>query len=312
MAGPSNAGKTLGALMIAKGLGGKVALIDTERGSASLYSESFDFDTLELNPPYSPERFIDAIHAAEQAGYDVIIIDSSTHEWDGTGGCLEINEALAQAKYRGNTWSAWSETTPRHRAFLDCILQSPAHVIVTMRSKTETVQGEDKKVRKVGMKVEQRAGFEYEVTLVFEMEHSTHFAVMTKGRLFDAPLEIRRHFENPHLLTERDGQMLLKWLDSGAVIAPTAEELAAKKRDELSVKFAKALHPTTEEGATEEAVQAAIAASVYAVHADICKLGEEEYRAIWNGIPSDSRKALKHYIDEAKAKPVVMANGRAA
>jgi len=106
LAGPSNAGKTLGALMIAKALGGSIALIDTERGSASLYSTSFEFDVLELNPPYSPERFIEAIHAAEAAGYANIVIDSLTHEWDGAGGCLEINEQIAQAKYRGNTWSA--------------------------------------------------------------------------------------------------------------------------------------------------------------------------------------------------------------
>ena len=109
--GPSGSGKTTAALRIAKGLGGRTALIDTERGSASLYSTDFDFDVLDLDPPYEPERFIEAIKSAEAAGYDNLIIDSGTHVWDGAGGLLEANEKLAVAKYKGNTWSAWSDTT---------------------------------------------------------------------------------------------------------------------------------------------------------------------------------------------------------
>lgn len=151
VAGPAGSGKTTAALEIATGLcpGGRIAVIDTERGSAALYSDRYRFDTLELGPPFSPERFIEAIHVAEKAGYDVLIIDSASHEWNGSGGCIDINDALAAARFKGNTWSAWSETTPRHRAFLDSMMQSPLHIIATMRSKTETVQGEDKRVRKM-------------------------------------------------------------------------------------------------------------------------------------------------------------------
>lgn len=214
VAGPSGSGKTTAALNIAKGLGGKIAVLDTERGSASLYSDQFEFDTLELNPPYAPERFIEAVHAAEKAGYDVLILDSITHEWNGSGGCCDINEALAGAKYRGNTWSAWSETTPRHRAFLDALLQSPMHIIATMRSKTETVQGEDKKVRKVGMKTEQRDGTDYEFTVMFELEHSSHIGMATKDRT--------RLFRDPAVITPDTGATLLAWLDSGA--APRLSE----------------------------------------------------------------------------------------
>lgn len=208
VAGPSGSGKTTAALTIAKGLGGRVAVIDTERGSASLYSDQFEFDTLELNPPYSPERFIEAVKSAEKAGYDVLILDSITHEWNGSGGCCDINEALASAKYRGNTWSAWSETTPRHRAFLDALLQSPMHIIATMRSKTETVQGEDKKVRKIGMKTEQRDGTDYEFTVLLELDHSSHIAAATKDRT--------RMFRDPHIVTPETGEALLAWLNSGA------------------------------------------------------------------------------------------------
>jgi nucleoside-triphosphatase THEP1 len=185
LTGPSGAGKTYSALLLAEGLGNKIAVIDTERGSASLYSDRFSFDVLDLSPPFSPERFCEAIRAAETAGYDVIVIDSITHEWSGIGGCLEINESLASSKYRGNTWSAWHETTPRHRAFFDKIMSCKAHVIATMRSKTETAQVDDgsrKKVVKLGMKSEQRDGAEFEFTIVFDLIHEGHYAVASKDR----------------------------------------------------------------------------------------------------------------------------------
>jgi hypothetical protein len=237
LASPAGGGKTTAALNITTGLGGKTAVIDTERGSASLYSDQFNFDTLELNPPYSPERFIDAIRAAEAAGYDNLIIDSATHEWDGSGGVLEINEHLAQAKYRGNTWSAWSESTPRHRAFIDAMLQCNMHLVITARSKTETVQGEDKKVRKVGMKIEQRAGLEYEASLVFELDHESHLAVATKDRT--------RMFATPALISPETGKKLLAWLEGGTVERMSPDEVAkwvneltdAATMDDLKASF---------------------------------------------------------------------------
>jgi hypothetical protein len=195
-----------------------------------------DFDALNMQPPYAPERFIAAIQAAEQAGYNVLIIDSATHEWNGSGGCCEINEQLAQARYKGNTWSAWSETTPRHRAFLDSIVQSGLHIIITMRSKTETVQ-EGGKVRKVGMKDEQREGAEYELTLKFELDHGSHLANATKDRT--------RLFRDPVEITVDTGRKLLTWLESGAPVALTASEVAdhmaaldsASTVDELRAAF---------------------------------------------------------------------------
>lgn len=210
--GPSGAGKTYGALLIAKGMGGTVAVIDTERGSASLYSDLADFDTLELNPPYTPEAFIEAIHAAEKAGYDTLIIDSMTHEWDGSGGCLEINDNMANAKFKGNTWAAWSETTPRHRAFVDAILQSPCHIIATMRSKTDTVQGDGKKVIKLGLKTVQRDGMDYEFTTVLDLTHENKFATASKDRT--------GLFKDSAIITTATGKKLLDWLNSGAAASP--------------------------------------------------------------------------------------------
>lgn len=215
--GPSGSGKTWGALEIAKGLGGRIAVIDTERGSASLYSHRADFDTLELDAPFVPEKFTNAIKAAEDAGYDVIIIDSTTHEWNGTGGCLELVDELARSKFKGNTWSAWSVVTPRHRAFVDAILHSKAHIISTMRSKTETAQTEKdgrKQVVKLGMKSEQRDGTEYEYTVVLDLSHDGHYAVASKDRtgLFSG---------DPKPLTVETGEALKGWLESGSdVVEP--------------------------------------------------------------------------------------------
>jgi len=212
LTGPSGAGKTWGALTIAKGLGGRIACIDTEKGSASLYSHMVDFDVLELSPPYSPERYIQAIKEAGDAGYNVLILDSTTHEWSGAGGVLELVDQVAAAKYRGNSWSAWNEMTPRHRNFIDAMLQSDMHIIATGRSKTETAQQEGnngkKSVVKLGMKTEQREGFEYEFTVVLDIVHDGHYAVASKDRtgLFGGDAK---------QISEATGAALLAWLETG-------------------------------------------------------------------------------------------------
>lgn len=206
--GPSGSGKTYSALTLASGLGKKIAVIDTENESASLYAGEFEFDTLPLRPPYSPERYIGAIQAAFNMGYEVLIIDSVTHEWSGTGGCLELNDEVARTRFRGNSWSAWSETTPRHRKFIDAILQTDMHIITTTRAKTETVQGEGKKILKLGMKAEQRDGFEYELTIGLDVVHENHFVVPTKDRtkLFNP---------NGEVLVAETGERILAWLNDG-------------------------------------------------------------------------------------------------
>ena len=206
--GPSGSGKTYSALTMASGLGSKVAVIDTENESASLYANEFRFDTLPLRPPYTPERFAGAIQAAYHMGYEVLIIDSASHEWIGTGGCLEINDQSARTKFKGNTWSAWSDTTPRHRRFIDAILQTDMHIITTTRAKTETVQGDGKKILKLGMKAEQRDGYEYELTVALDLLHENKFAIPTKDRtkLFNTTGEV---------ITAETGRKLLAWLNDG-------------------------------------------------------------------------------------------------
>lgn len=206
---PSGAGKTYSALRMAKGLCGdwsKIAVIDTENGSASLYSDLGDFNVIDLEPPFKPEKYIEAINACVLGGMEVIIIDSSTHEW----ACLiEENELLAQSKFRGNTWSAWSNTTPRHDKFINAVLHCPTHVITCTRSKMETVMGDDKKVKKVGMKDVQREGWEYELTISLNIDRDTHLAIPSKDRtnLFEG--------KNPFLITEETGIEIANWCNSG-------------------------------------------------------------------------------------------------
>lgn len=226
LAGPSGSGKTWSALAIATGLGGKIAVIDTEHESASLYADQFEFDTLSLQAPYSPERFIAAIDAAEKAKFDVLVIDSYSHEWSGSGGCLEINETVAGVKFKGNTWAAWNETTPRHRKLIDRILASPLHIIATMRSKTETVQGENKKVIKLGMKSEQREGTDYEFTTVLDLQHDSHIATTSKDRT--------GLFSDPFLISSDTGKTLRDWLGSGVDPLTRAIQLSKGLIDEIS------------------------------------------------------------------------------
>lgn len=215
LSAPSGAGKTYSALLMAKGLVGnwnEIAVIDTENGSASLYSHLGEFNVIDLTPPFTPERYIEALQACIDAGMKCVIIDSTSHEWNTL---LEENEKLAQAKFRGNSWSAWSISTPRHDKFVNEILHAPVHVITCTRSKTETVMGDDKKVKKVGMKDTQREGWEYELTVSLNIDRDTHLATPSKDRtnLFEN--------EQPFLITEQTGKKLLDWCNSG--INPDSE-----------------------------------------------------------------------------------------
>lgn len=211
LSAPSGAGKTYSALLMAKGLIGdweKIAVIDTENGSASLYENLGPFNVIELAPPFSPERYIQAIDTCLEGGMECIIIDSSSHEWSGPGGCLESNDKLAAAKFKGNTWAAWSETTPRHDNFVSKVLHSPLHIITCTRSKMETVQ-EGGKVKKLGMMDIQRSGWEYELTVSLLIDRDTHTETASKDRT-----ELFTN-EQPFVITERTGELIREWCNKG-------------------------------------------------------------------------------------------------
>lgn len=184
--GPSGSGKTWTSLEWALVLadGGRVALVDTERGSASLYAARFEFDVIEMQPPFHPNRLTELIKAAEANGYAVLVIDSLTHFWSGDGGVLDIVDD-ASTRAGGNKFAAWKEGSPVQRDMIDAVLAADMHVIVTMRSKQEWVLEENergKKVpRRVGMAPEQRAGLEYEFTMVGDLDLS-HTLVFSKSR----------------------------------------------------------------------------------------------------------------------------------
>lgn len=171
--GPAGSGKTYSALSVATALGGKVALLDTEHGSAAKYADIFQFDTATLEPPYHPDRYIEAIRAAGKAGYDVLIIDSMSHAWTGTGGMLDVVNEIARAKYQNNTFMAWKDGGIIQNRFIDAILTAPIHIIATMRSKTDYVVETNEKgksqPRKVGTAPVQRDGFEYEYDVIIDL-----------------------------------------------------------------------------------------------------------------------------------------------
>ena len=183
LSGPSGYGKSYSALLLAFGITNdwsKIAIIDTENNSASLYSHLGEFNVLTLEEPFSPERYIQAIKVCEKASVEVIIIDSITHEWSGKGGCLQIHESL------GGRFQDWSKVSPRHQAFIDAILNSSAHIITTTRRKVDYSLDSDMngktKVVKHGTKEITREGYEYELTVNFELINDQHLARASKDR----------------------------------------------------------------------------------------------------------------------------------
>jgi hypothetical protein len=211
LAGPAGSGKTYSALSIATGLGKKIAVVDTERESASLYSDIFDFDVCPLETGH-PQKYIDAIEEAGKAGYDVLIIDSFSHAWDGVDGALElVDKATKRSRTKNSFTDGWGEVTPLHRRLLDAVLTSPCHVIVTMRSKMayEMEERNGKKVPvKIGLQPIQRAGVEYEFTITADMNLDNEM-VVSKTR---CPKFKRAVIKEPG---KKFGEDLLAWLDAG-------------------------------------------------------------------------------------------------
>jgi|SRR6202789_4229897 len=211
--GPSGAGKTYSALQIAKGITTKIAVIDTEHGSASLYSDNPhmpSYDVLELGAPFTTDRYIAAINDAVKAGYELLIIDSITHQWSGQGGILDSIEREKQANPKANSYTMWNKLTPEHERFKQAILQAPLHIISTMRSKQDYHMEKDdqgkQKVTKMGYAPIQREGSEYEYTVVLDLGQN-NIATVSKDRtgIFGKDM---------FLPTAATGEMILKWLNA--------------------------------------------------------------------------------------------------
>lgn len=217
--GSAGSGKTYSSLLLAKGLSGgnlsKVAIIDSENGSADLYAHLGNYNVLSLQPPFTPERYMEAIDVCLKAGMEVIILDSISHVWDEL---LDYHSKLA-----GNSFTNWSKVTPRQKAFVDKILQSDAHFIATMRTKQDYVlnQKDGKYVpEKVGLKAVQRDGVDYEFTLVFDVD-AKHFAISSKDRtnLFEGKPAFK--------INEATGKHILNWCNQGEVIEDVKAKIVA-------------------------------------------------------------------------------------
>ena len=219
--GPAGSGKTYGALLIAQGLGGKIAMIDTENGSGDLYADMCDYDVQTLTAPYSIQKYLEAIHEAEQEGYDVLIIDSLSHAWSGEGGLLDVHSKLTSTSKSGNSYAAWNKITPMQNRLIETMLASKCHVIATMRSKTDyAIMQSDKgraEIRKVGLAPVQRDGVDYEFTVVFDLSME-HTVTVSKDRtsLFD-----KQVFE----ISSETGKILSNWLNSGSDPVLTAQDI---------------------------------------------------------------------------------------
>lgn len=216
---PSGGGKTYSSLVLATGMAkelerqtgkkAKILMANTEQARGRYYANEFDYDIIDLTPPYNPELFVEAINFAVSSGYDILIMDSTSPEWEGQGGCLELQQKA------GGTYQAWKNVTPRHDAFINALASSPIHIIATMRGKDQYELDVDdkgkKSVKKLGVGGKQRDGFEYEFTCTFLVDLKSHVA--------DPQKDNTHIFENatPSMLTQAHGEKIIKWANMSDV-----------------------------------------------------------------------------------------------
>lgn len=221
---PTGFGKTYGSLLIAYGLTGdwsKIAVIDTENQSASLYSDLGKYYTIKMEPPYTVANFCKAVDLCVEGGIEVIIVDSTYHYWHGKGGLLEYNNSLGN-----NSYANWAKTNPLYSQWIDKILQTPVHFICTSRKKQAYEMTKDSSgkvtVEKKGMEDQVRDGFAYEMTISLNIINNRHLIEVDKDRtrLFTGKQEF--------VITSATGAMIKEWCETG--IDEAAEKAKAEKQ----------------------------------------------------------------------------------
>jgi hypothetical protein len=262
---PSGGGKTYSALRLATGMAeeikketgkdAKILLANTEQKRGYYYANEFDYDIVDIDAPHEPEKYVDLINFAVEEGYDILIIDSSSHEWEGKGGCLELQQKA------GGTYQAWGKVTPRHNKFISAIADSPIHIIATMRGKDQYEMTKDDKgkttVQKLGVGAKQRDGFEYEFSCTFLLDQKTNTAEVQKDNthLFD--------HEGAKLLTEGDGIKIMQWANSGEgytpIVRKTDEEVDSEPSSDLDTVKKQIIAKATELGGSKNANVSAVA-----------------------------------------------------
>ena len=220
--GASGSGKTYSSLRLATGMAqelekvlgrpAKILMANTEKSRGLYYANEFNYDIVPIDAPHEPEKYAETIFGAVDLGYDILVMDSTSHEWEGAGGCLALQQLA------GGTYQAWAKVTPRHDKFLLAIAESPIHIIATMRGKDqyEMEKNEQGKitVTKLGIGPKQREGYEYEFGATFLLDQKDNFAVAQKDNthLFEK--------EGRFLVTENHGIRLIQWANSGSGYTP--------------------------------------------------------------------------------------------
>lgn len=261
---PSGGGKTYGALRLATGMAqeieresgkkAKILFANTEQKRGYYYANEFDYDIVDIDAPHEPEKYVQLIEFAVKSGYDILILDSSSHEWEGRGGVLEIwNKA-------GGQYQHWKNITPRHNKFINAIADSPIHIIATMRGKDqyEMIKGDNGKasVQKLGVGAKQRDGFEYEFTCTFLIDQKTNCAEVQKDNthIFES--------DGATKLTEEHGVKLIQWANEGsASFTPVTrnEDLDSVPSNDLDTLKKQIVAKCKELGGTKnETVKAAV------------------------------------------------------
>ena len=252
---PSGGGKTYGALRLATGMAeelkeqngkdARILLANTESKRGYYYANEFNYDIVDIDAPHNPEKYVELIEFAVSEGYDILIIDSSSHEWEGKGGCLELQQQA------GGTYQSWAKVTPRHNKFINAIADSQIHIIATMRGKDQYEMEKDDRgrttVTKLGVGAKQRDGFEYEFTCTFLIDQKTNMATAQKDNthIFEG--------ETATLLSEAYGKKIIQWANSGEGYTPVVrkEELVDVTEDELKSIKKDIIAKCTELGGTK-------------------------------------------------------------
>jgi len=236
---PSGGGKTYSSLRLATGMleelkklgleqNGRILMGNTEQKRGYYYANEFDYDIVDIEAPHHPERYVEFIEYAVEQNYPILIIDSSSHEWEGRQGCLELHQQA------GGTFNSWAKVTPRHNKFIIAIADSPIHTIATMRSKDayEIEKSDTGKinVKKIGVGAQQRSGFEFEFSLTFSIDQKTNLAEVQKDNthLFEN--------EGAVLLNEKHGKDIINWANSGEGYTPPVRDIPSNAEILLETK----------------------------------------------------------------------------
>lgn len=228
--GASGSGKSYSSLRLGTGMleeltklgqqkNGKILVVNTEASRGRYYANEFKYDIIDMVAPHSPERYVEVINFAVEQNYPILILDSSSHEWEGKGGCLELHQQA------GGTFQSWAKVTPRHDKFIQAIADSPIHIIATMRGKDQyEIEKSDtgkQNIKKLGVGAQQRNGFEYEFTATFTIDKSLATPQKDNTHLFEN--------SSGEILSETLGKKIIQWANSGEGYTPPVREFQVEK-----------------------------------------------------------------------------------